>query len=66
MNGHRLLNEAPAVIGMMTSTIQSGGSIDTAIRQISTEGPKISKELFQDAVRLADSKGAASLVDALS
>ena len=66
MNGRRLLNETPTVVGMITSALQSGGSIDTAIRQISSEGPKLSRDLFLEAVRLTDSKGSTSLVEALS
>ncbi len=66
MNGHRLMNECPTVIGMMTSVVQSGGSIDTAIRDVAEEGPNLSKSIFQEVVRLADSKGTASLSEGLS
>ena len=62
----RLLNESPSVIGMMTSVLQSGGSIDTAIRAVAESGPKLSMGLFGSAVRLTDTKGAPSLTEALS
>ena len=66
MDYKKLLNESPAVIGMMTSTLQSGGSIDTAIRSIADSGPKNSRILFEEAVRIADTKGASSLKESLS
>ena len=66
MNGLRLMNECPTVIGMMTSVVQSGGSIDTAIRDVAEEGPNLSKSIFREVVRLADSKGTASLSEGLS
>ncbi len=62
----RLLNESPAVIGMMTSVLQSGGSIDTAIRSVAESGPRQSRKIFSNAVRLTDTKGASSLTDALT
>ncbi|MBQ7979042.1 MAG: hypothetical protein IJ248_04760 [Candidatus Methanomethylophilaceae archaeon] len=62
----RLLNESPAVIGMMTSVLQSGGSIDTAIRSVADSGPRQSRKMFSNAVRIADTKGAPSLTDALA
>ena len=66
MDDRRLLNECPTVIGMMTSILQSGGSIDYAIREVAKEGPKNSKELFEDIVRRTDSKDYPSLVEGLS
>jgi hypothetical protein len=66
MDYKRLMNECPAVIGMLTSTLQSGGSIDTAIRTITTNGPILSREIFTDVVRKADTKGSPSLSRCLS
>lgn len=67
MTDHRrLVNESPAVIGMMTSVLQSGGSIDTAVRSVAESGPRHSRRLFGRAVRIADTKGAPSLTDALT
>jgi len=51
---------------MMTSVLQSGGSIDTAIRDVSISGPRYSKSLFEEAVRKADTKQSDSLSLALS
>ena len=51
---------------MMASIIQSGGSIDTAIRSIAEEGPPLSKEIFLNVVRTTDSRGAESLTSELN
>jgi len=66
MDAKRLVNECPAVIGALTSTIESGGSIDTAIRSVAEEGSKHSRRLFIDAVRDTATKGYPSLTSALS
>lgn len=66
MDSRRLLNESPSVIGMMTSILQSGGSIDTAIRTVAESGPRNSKKLFEEAVRNTDTKGSDSLTSSLS
>lgn len=66
MDVRRLVNECPAVIGVLTSTIESGGSIDTAIRSMAEGGPKHSKRLFTDAVRDTDTKSSISLTASLS
>lgn len=65
MDWKRLVNEGPAVIGMITSVIQSGGSIDTAIRSMSEDGPVNSKMLFSKAIRLVDTKGSKTLTEGL-
>lgn len=65
MDYNRLINECPTVIGMITSTLESGGSIDTAIRSIACYGPKYSRILFIDAVRIADTKGCGDLPSGL-
>ena len=65
MDYRKLMNESPTVIGMITSTLQSGGSIDTAIRYISESGPNLSKGLFSDAVRRTDMKEYRSLSEGL-
>ena len=61
MDHKRLMNECPAVIGIITSTLQSGGSIDTAIRTVAENGPRLSRKVFTDTVRMADTKGSGSL-----
>lgn len=66
MDHKRLVNESPAVIGMITSVLQSGGSIDTAVRTIAESGPKNSMILFAKAVRMTDTKEYPSIREALS
>jgi len=65
MNGRKLLNECPAVIGMITATLQSGNSMDTAARTISSEGPQLSSIIFGKAVRSADVKAAESVSEGI-
>lgn len=62
----RLMNEAPTVVGIITSVIESGGSIDGAIRTVASDGPPLSAAMFDRAVRLADTKGSEGLCGALS
>lgn len=57
MDLRRLVNEGPTVVGMLTTVIGSGGSLDTAARAVASDGPEISAGLFSEAVRLADTKG---------
>ena len=49
-----LMNETPSVIGMMSVTLSSGGSFDSAIREIAKNGPKYISELFTKIVLDAD------------
>ncbi|MBO4797620.1 MAG: hypothetical protein J5494_02450, partial [Candidatus Methanomethylophilaceae archaeon] len=62
----RLLNECPTVIGMMTSSLESGGSLDAAVRMIATEGPGISRRLFSGVVRRTDTKSFRNMKDCLA
>lgn len=62
----RLTDECPSVVGMMTASLQSGDSADTAIRRVAEEGPELSAELFDRTVRLTDTKGSRDLGTALS
>lgn len=50
----RLVNESPAVIGMMAVRIGSGGSLDTAARDVALTGPRCSSKLFGKVVNDAD------------
>ena len=54
----RLIDECPTVVGMMTTVVESGDSLDTAIRSVAEDGPPRSAKVFGRAVRLADTKGA--------
>ena len=49
-----LMNETPSVIGMMSVTLSSGGSFDSAIREIAKSGPKNISDLFNKIVLDAD------------
>lgn len=64
--GRKLTAEGPRVIGLMVSTLQSGNSVDRAIRTVSKEGPKLSAELFAEAVRMADCRRCSGTCDALN
>ncbi len=50
----KLLNEAPDVIGRMTTVLENGGSLDTAVRSIAKNGPRISRIMFRALVENAD------------
>ena len=62
----RLIDECPTVVGMMTTVVESGGSLDTAVRSVAADGPPRSAELFSRAVRMVDTKDAESVGRALS
>ncbi|MFA7149701.1 MAG: hypothetical protein WC067_01625 [Candidatus Methanomethylophilaceae archaeon] len=49
-----LMNEAPTVIGMVSTALVSNGSFDYAIRDISENGPKNISVLFKRVVMNAD------------
>lgn len=67
MNGdeRRLLNEAPTVVGMLTSVIESEGSLDAAVRIVAEDGPALSGKMFARAAASADTKQSKSVKDAL-
>lgn len=49
-----LMNEAPSVIGTMSVTLSSGGSFDTAVREVAKNGPKNISGIFRKIVLDAD------------
>lgn len=51
-----LMREGPRTIGMMSVVIESGGSLDTAVRDIVENGPDSSSELFSKIVQDADTR----------
>ena len=67
MNGNerRLLSEAPTVVGILTSVIESDGSLDAAVRIVAEDGPVLSRRLFARAAASADTKQSGSVKDAL-
>lgn len=66
MNHRRLLNEGPTVVGMMTASLESGGSLGTAVRTVAEEGPGLSRGLFAEVVRLVDTKGCRDIRDGMA
>ena len=61
IDSKRLLNECPTVVGMMTSSLESGGSLDSAVRMIAEEGPELSRLLFSRIARRMDTKACGSM-----
>lgn len=61
----RLLNEAPTVVGLMTSVVESGGSLDVAARTVAEDGPPISRSIFTECIRLVDVKRSPSVRDSI-
>lgn len=51
-----LLKEGPRTIGMMAVVIESGGSMDAAVRDVARSGPKNTRKLFSDIVYDADTR----------
>ncbi len=62
----RLVKEGPTVVGMLTACLESGGSIDTAVRELAEDGPKVSAGVFADAVRSVDSRSSPCISDAVT
>jgi len=50
----KLMNESPTVVGMMSSVILSEGSLDSAVRYVSDNGPPIAKRMFKKVARESD------------
>lgn len=50
----RILNEAPTAIGMMAVRILMNGSMDTAVRDVASHGPKRISRSFRKAVKATD------------
>lgn len=62
----RLVTEGPTVVGMLTTSLESGGSLDTAVRSIAREGPPLTSGIFEEVVRLADTRGCSGVREGLS
>ncbi|MDR1690535.1 MAG: hypothetical protein LBR42_01655, partial [Candidatus Methanoplasma sp.] len=65
-NHNTLMNEAPTVVGMMSTVIEGGGSLDTAVRDIARNGPAISASLFRSVVVKADTRQIEDIKNGLS
>ena len=62
----RLVDEAPTVVGMLSSVIGSGGSLESAVRSVAGSGPAVSSELMTGVVRDADTGGDGGIRGCLS
>ncbi|MBQ8179681.1 MAG: hypothetical protein IJ026_04470, partial [Candidatus Methanomethylophilaceae archaeon] len=62
----RLVDEAPTVVGMLSSVIGSGGSLESAVRSVAGAGPAVSSELMTGVVRDADTGGDGGIRGCLS
>ncbi len=49
-----LIREGPAAVGMMSVVIESGGSLDSAVREVASKGPEDIREAFSAIVHDAD------------
>ncbi|MGI6009263.1 MAG: hypothetical protein ACOX8X_03960 [Methanomethylophilus sp.] len=64
-NVPKLLNESPRVIGIMSTPISGGGSLDTAVREVAASGPPLSRGIFGKVVDRADTRAAPDIRAAL-
>ncbi|MCL1978798.1 MAG: hypothetical protein FWG60_01385 [Methanomassiliicoccaceae archaeon] len=55
-NPNAIMNEGPTVVGIMSATIERGGSIDSAVRDVAKNGPERSASLFRAIVVRADTR----------
>lgn len=62
----KLLNEAPDVVGRIATVLENGGSLDTAVRSIAKNGPRISRIMFRIIVENADIRIEPNIRTALS
>lgn len=62
----KLLNEGPEVIGTVTAVLENGGSVDSAVREVSERGPPVSSKLFRDIVYDADLRMESDMFTAVS
>ncbi|MCL2145981.1 MAG: hypothetical protein FWH45_02240, partial [Methanomassiliicoccaceae archaeon] len=65
-NPNAILNEGPTVVGMMSAVIDGGGSIDTAVRDVASNGPERSASLFRSIVVKADTRQIPDIAHGLS
>lgn len=51
-----ILKEGPRAVGIMSVIVESGGSLDSAVRGVADNGPKTIRELFSEIVHDADTR----------
>ena len=56
INFRPLAREGPRTIGMMSVVLESGGSLDTAVREVAKSGPVNTSKLFSEIVQDADTR----------
>lgn len=61
-----MMNETPTVIGMMAVTLAAGGSLDTAARDVATNGPKNISRIFKEIVLDADCRVSPDIASSLN
>lgn len=62
----KLLNEGPEVIGCMATVLESGGSLDSAVREIAYRGPPCSSRIFRKMVEDSELRIEADLFAVIS
>jgi len=62
----RLMNESSTVIGMMAVRIRSGESLESAVRDVAENGPRLSAKLFSGIVRNTDLRIVPDMCDGLN
>ena len=55
-NPNIMMNEGPMTVGIMSTVIEGGGSLDTAIRDVAKNGPALSSKLFKSVTVDADTR----------
>ncbi|MEA4977856.1 MAG: hypothetical protein VB016_04835 [Methanomassiliicoccaceae archaeon] len=61
-----LMGEGPRAVGMMSVVIESGGSLDSAVRDVAAEGPDNTKKLFSGIVQDTDTRVAPDIRSGLN
>ncbi|MCL1811849.1 MAG: hypothetical protein FWG41_06535 [Methanomassiliicoccaceae archaeon] len=65
-NPNAIMNEGPIVVGMMSTVIERGGSIDSAVRDVANNGPERSASMFRAIVIKADTRQIPDISSGLS
>ena len=66
LNPNIMMNEGPMTIGMMSTVIEGGGSLDTAIRDVAKNGPRLSSKIFRSVTVDADTRTKSDLKTGLT
>ncbi len=66
MDFRLLMREGPRTIGMMSVVLESGGSLDTAVREVAESGPDSTSKLFSRIVQDADVRISPDIISGLN